>query len=148
MLQEKQDRKYNLLFYGIPEEQDENLDDKLKTLFLDDLGLDYDRVNNMYFVHSHRMPSKSPGPKPVILRFCQYQDRDLVLSKSYKLAGSKRRIISDLPVIMKAERARLAKIAYKIRKDEKLKTRIKDKGLDVYLEVRKDDKDQWIRRDT
>lgn len=147
LLQEKQDRKYNLLFYGIPEEQDENLDDKLKTLFLDDLGLEFDRVNNMYFVHSHRMPSKSPGPKPIILRFCQYQDRDLVLSKSYKLAGSKRRIISDLPVIMKAERARLAKIAYKVRKDEKLKTRIKDKGLDVYLEVRKDDKDQWTRRD-
>ena len=147
LLQEKQDRKYNLLFYGIPEEQGENIDDRLKALFLDDLGLDYDRVNNMYFVHSHRMPSKSPGPKPIILRFCQYQDRDLVLSNSYKLAGSKRRIISDLPIIMKAERARLAKIAYKIRKDEKLKTRIKDKGLDVYLEVRKDDKDQWTRRD-
>ena len=143
LLQEKQDRKYNLHFYGIPEEQGENIDDRLKTLFLDDLGLDYDRVNNMYFVH--RMPSKSPGPKPIIRRFCQYQDRDLVLSNSYKLAGSKRRITSDLPVIMKAERARLAKIAYKIRKDEKLKTRIK--GLDVYLEVRKDDKDQWTRRD-
>ena len=147
LLQEKQDRKYNLLFYGITEELNENIENKLKSLFVDDLQLDYERVNNMYFVHYHRIPSKSPGPKPIILRFCQYQDRDLVLSNAYKLAGSKRRIIPDWPVIMKNERGRLAKVAYKIRMEEKLKTRIKDKGLEVYLEVRKDDKSEWLRRD-
>ena len=34
---------------------------------------------------------------------------------------------------------KLAKIAFGVRKNEKLQTRIKDKGLDVYLQVRKDE---------
>ena len=50
------------------------------------------------------------------------------------------------PVQMKNERGRLAKVAYKIRKEEKMQTRIKDKGLEVYLEVRKDENDLWAKR--
>lgn len=146
LLQEKYDRKYNLLFYGIPEESSEDLEDKLKNLFLNDLNLDYSRVSNMNFAHGHRLPSKSPGPKPIILRFTNYGDRDLVLSNAYKLGGSRRRIIADWPVQMKNERGRLAKVAYKIRKEEKMQTRIKDKGLEVYLEVRKDENDSWAKR--
>ena len=146
LLQEKQDRKYNLLFYGITEDQNENVEDKLRTLFTEDLELDYHRVNSMYFTHGHRIPSNSPGPKPIILRFSQYSDRDLVLSNAYKLGGSKRRIIADWPVKMKNERARIAKIAYTIRKSELLQTRIKDKGLEVYLEVRKDKNENWKKR--
>ena len=146
LLQEKQDRKYNLLFYGIPEESGEDIEDKLKNLFVDVLNIEYSRVSNMYFAHGHRLPSNNPGPKPIILRFTNYGDRDLVLSNAYKLGGSKRRIIADWPVQMKNERGRLAKVAYKIRKEEKLQTRIKDKGLEVYLEVRKDEKDSWAKR--
>ena len=63
-------------------------------------------------------------------------------SNAYKLAGSKRRIIAAWPVQMKNERKRLSKIAYRIRNDELLQTRIKDKGLDVYLEVRNCEVDQ------
>lgn len=147
LLQEKQDRKYNFLFYGIHEEPNEDIEDKLKNLFLNDLNLDYSRVSNMYFAHGHRLPSKSPGPKPIILRFTSYGDRDLVLSNAYKLGGSRRRIIADWPVQMKNERGRLAKVAFKIRKEEKLQTRIKDKGLDVFLEVRKDEKEKWAKRE-
>ena len=145
-LQEKQDRKYNLLFYGIKEEREEDVEETLKQLFVDDLHLNHMRVNNMFIVHGHRIPSKSPGPKPIIMRFGRYQDRDLVLSNAYKLAGSKRRIIADWPVPMKNERGRLSKIAFKIRKEEDMQTRIKDKGLSVYLEVRKDENAQWVKR--
>ena len=49
---------------------------------------------------------------------------------------------------MKIERNRIANIAYQIRKGEELQTRIKDKGLDLYLEVRKDKNAKWVRRDT
>ena len=100
----------------------------------------------MFIVHGHRIPSKSPGPKPIIMRFGRYQDRDLVLSNAYKLAGSKRRIIADWPVPMKNERGRLSKIAFKIRKEEDMQKRIKDKGLSMYLEVRKDENAQWVKR--
>lgn len=87
LLQEKQDHKYNLLLYGIIAEAEEDTEDKLRTVFTDDLGLDYRRVNTMRFAYVHRIPSKSQGPKPIILRFTQ--DRDLVLSNAKKLTGSK-----------------------------------------------------------
>ena len=69
-----------------------------------------------------------------------------MLANAHKLAGSKRRILPDLPVVMKKERGRLAKEAYQIRKTEKLHTRIRDKGLEVYLEVRKEKTDSWVKR--
>ena len=148
LLMEKQDRKYNLLFYGFPEEGSENLFDKLRNVFVKDLDIDHYTVDNMYFTHGHRMPAENQqGPRPIILRFAHYGDRELVLSRAYKLEGSKRRILSDLPVVMKKERRRLAKQAFTIRKDEELQTRIKDKGLDVFLEVRKKSTDSWVRRE-
>lgn len=147
LLMEKQDRKYNLLVYGIPEEAEEDVCAKMRELFVNDLEISQRRVNAMYFAHGHRLPSKSKtGPKPIIIRFTSFGDRDLVLSKAPKLAGSKRRIVTDLPVVMKEERGKLAKEAYRIREDEKLQTRIKEKGLLVQLEVRKDKEDDWVKR--
>lgn len=138
LLMEKHDRKYNLLFYGIKEEKDENVYDKMRELFISDLELDDEKVQSMYFAHGHRLPSRSPGPKRIILRFLSFEERELVLSNAYKLGGSRRRIVSDLPLEMKKERGRLSRVAHNIRKKDLLQTRIKDKGLEVYLEVRRD----------
>lgn len=94
------------------------------------------------------MPTEAAeGPKPIILRFASFGDRDLVLSLAYKLAGSKRRILADIPVFMKKERGRLAKEAYNIRHNEEMQTRIRDRGLTVFLEVRKKTEDPWVKRD-
>ena len=38
------------------------------------------------------------------------------------------------------------KEAFHIRKNEDLQTRIKEKGLSVYLEVRKEKTDDWVKR--
>ena len=48
MLLEKQDRKYNLLFYGIPEEPGEKLYDKMRGYFVNDLGIDAERAQKIY----------------------------------------------------------------------------------------------------
>lgn len=149
-LLEKHDRKYNLLFYGIAEPEEEEEEDpieKLRDLFVNDLNIDMALVNRMQFIHGHRVPSKGKGPRPIILRFLRYQDRELVLNNAKLLAGSKRRILVDLPNSMKIERDRLAKEAYHIRKRENMQTRIKDKGLDIYLEVRKTSSDKWEKRE-
>lgn len=147
LLSEKQDRKYNLLFYGIREEPDEDISEKLRELFIQDLNLDEEKVGNMYFAHGHRIPSEAgTGPRPIILRFTSIGDRDLVLANAKELAGSRRRILIDLPPVMKRERGRLARVAYQIRKNEQMQTRIRDKGLEVFLEVRRNAGDSWIRR--
>lgn len=146
LLLEKHDRKYNLLFYGIQEEPGEDVIDKLKTMFINDLEIDEDRVESMYFAHGHRLPSRGQGPKPIILRFISFEDRELVLSNARKLAGSRRRILVDLPEPMKIERNRLAKRAYDFRKKDQLQTRIRDKGLEVFIETRKLSTDSWVKR--
>ena len=148
MLMEKQDRKYNLLVYGINERKPENIYDVARNLFIDDLGIDTGRVNNMYFANGHRLKSvNGVAPRPFIIRFTSSDDWELVLSQAYKLGGKQKRITSDLPVIMKKERGRLVKEAYKIRKEENLQTRIREKGLQVILEVRKESGEEWERRD-
>ena len=100
------------------------------------------RVNGVQFIHGHSLPSEISGAaKPIILRFASYADRKLVLSNAYKLAGSRKRIVNDLPV-MKKERNRLSNEAYKIR----IQTRIKDKELAVYLQMREINEDTWEKR--
>ena len=70
LLSEKQDRRYNLLFYGIREENDEDISEKLREMFIQDLKLDEDKVAKMYFAHGHRIPSEAgTGPRPIIYRF-------------------------------------------------------------------------------
>lgn len=146
LLLEKHDRKYNLLFYGIQEEQGEDVIEKLKVIFINDLEIDEDKVESMYFAHGHRLPSRGQGPRPIILRFIAYEDRELVLANAKKLVGTRRRILADLPETMKIERNRLAKRAYDFRKKDQLQTRIRDRGLEVFLETRKLTTDTWVKR--
>ena len=147
LLLEKQDRKYNLLFYGIPEEANERLYDKMRHFFETELGIEKEAAQNIHFVNGHRYPTKNKGPNPVIIRFSTWNDRELVLSHAKNLLNTGKRILTDLPTKMKIERNRIANIAYQIRKGEELQTRIKDKGLDLYLEVRKNKAAKWVRRD-
>ena len=148
-LLEKHDRKYNLLFYGFTEDSNENVYTTMRDSFIKELNIEEERVQNMYFANGHRMPSKNPGPKPIILRFTSFEDRELVLSKSYQYGGMRKRVLVDLPEDMKKERNRLAKIAFQIRQSEEKKTRIRDKGLDMILEMKpKNSKpsDKWVQR--
>ena len=100
-LLEKHDRKYNLLFYGIQETENERVVENLRTFFKNDLKIDRNSVEYMRFTNGHRIPSKGPGPKPIILRFTSHDDLNLVLSNSYRLADTKKRILIELPLEMK-----------------------------------------------
>lgn len=146
---EKHDRKHNLIFHGIDEEKNEKIYDKMRNYFVQSLHLDAEKARHIYFSNGHRLPvdAKFTGQKPVIMRFTNYEDRELVLAQAFNLAGSGISILTDLPVVMQKERQRLAKVDYSIRQNEKLKTRIRDKGLDMVLEVRKDKNKQWVQRE-
>lgn len=91
----------------------------------------------------------------------QRQVYDLHLSKTGNLcsqkriyvlvAGKKKRVLTDLLENMKKERNRLAKKAYEIMHLEDLNTRIRDKGLDMILEVKPKEsnnapKHPWVHR--
>ena len=68
------------------------------------------------------------------------------MSRGYKLAGKRMRMLDDLPVEMKNTRYKLANIAYEIRKKEKLQTRVRDVGAKIILEVRRNSSDRWQQR--
>ena len=147
LMMEKHGRKYNLIFHGIEEERSEKLYDKMRAFFVSHLKIEENRAENIVFHNGHRMPTKAVGvPKPIIMRFVYYEDRDLILSNAHHLARTGKRILTDLPKTMKDERARLAKEAYQIRQKETLKTRIREIGLDIILEVKKHDADKWVQR--
>jgi hypothetical protein len=139
--------KHNLLFYGFLEKENEDLKTTMKEFFKK-LEISEEKIQAMTFANYHRLPAEK-GPKPIIVKFVTMEDRELVMSKAFHpvLREEKKRILSDLPVVMKRERGRLAQAAYKIRSEEKLKTRIVEKGLQVYLEVRKDINQKWKRRE-
>lgn len=146
MMLEKHDRKYNLIFYEVAEEQGEKLYNKMRGFFLHSLKIEEEKVKKIHFSNGHRLPTDHDGPRPVIMRYVSYEDRELVLSQAFNLAKTGMRILTDLPVPMKKERQRLAKVAYGIRRDEHLKTRIRETGLDMILEMREDDTVMWAQR--
>lgn len=134
MWQEKHDRQYNLLFYGMTEKAGEDLE-VMKNFFKYKLNIDNDRVDNMRFANYHRLPGEPDAPKPVIIKFQSMNDRDLVFSQAFLpvLREEKKRILTDLPVPMKKERGRLARKAYEIRQTDGLKARIVEKGLSGFI---------------
>ena len=97
LLLEKQDRKYNLLFYGIPEVPDERLYDKMRRFLVTDLKIAEERAQTIHFVNGHRYPTKGDGPKPIIIRLSSFDDRELVLSQAKNLLKAKKRTLTDLP---------------------------------------------------
>ena len=142
---ERHNRKYNLLFYGIPESRDENIYETVKTFLQEEAKIPKERVEQMIFANIHRIPKKGAGPKPIIVRFVQWTDRDLVLNQVFKGAlPQNKNILTDLPTVLKEERYNLSKEAYKLRTGTvKYKTRILEKGTKLKLQIRKDHTQPW-----
>lgn len=91
-------KKYNLKFFNIREEHDEDsqkLISKFHGIF-NIMGLDLTRI---YIDNIHRLPSQGKGPRPVIMKFISYLDRDLVWRHRGKLqdAGSQVTIQEHYP---------------------------------------------------
>jgi hypothetical protein len=142
----KHERKYNILSYGIDDsDQDENIYAVTRHLFTQDLEIDHRKANAIPIANANRLPTRSKGPKPIIVRFVHFGDKQLVMSRTHTLSGKQIPILDDLPVSMKEERFLLSHVAYNIRKNEKLQTRTRDDGAHIMLETRKSISDKWSR---
>ncbi|CAC5415283.1 unnamed protein product [Mytilus coruscus] len=144
ILLEKHDRKYNILIYGIDDSNpEENAYATTRKLFSENLLRDARKTNSMPLANAHRVPTHGKGPKPILVRFLHFGDKQLVMSKAYNLKGTKIRLLDDLPVSMKEERFLLYHNAFKIRKRDKVQTRIRAKGAHMTLETRKNSVENW-----
>jgi ribA/ribD-fused uncharacterized protein len=81
---ENYSKKCNLKFYNISETQRESTSDLTKKLaeVFDIMEVNMDR---MMISNFHRLPSSAPGPRPIVIKFCTYFDRDLVWSHRHFL---------------------------------------------------------------
>ena len=152
LLLEKHERKYNVLVYGVKENVDEKINDVVYNFMVNDLGIDSERADSIPIANAHRIPARqTPGqPKrinPIIIRFIHFGDKQFIMSKGSKLFEKKMRIVDDLPTTMKDARNQLANFAYKIRKEERLQTRIRCSGTRLILETRLNNKDKWQLRE-
>ena len=163
-LSEIHERKQNLLIYGVATKANENIYDTVQPLFSHFMNIPKEDVVRVPLVNIHRLPppartqGSSQQPPAIIVRFARMADRDRLLH-GYENRFRQRRsdpnrnhgndqpppptpfervtIRTDLPPKMKRERGRLASIAYQLRKDDHLATRIKVVGTKVILQTRK-----------
>ncbi|CAC5385956.1 unnamed protein product [Mytilus coruscus] len=147
-LLEKQERKYNVMIYGVDDSNaDENIYSVTRELFSQNLNIEQRKANAIPIANAHRVPTMGSGPKPIIVRFLHYRDKQLIMPSAHSLKGSQIRILDDLPVSMKEERFLLSHVAYKIRKKEKLQSHIRDIGAHMTLETRENRGDSWRTRE-
>ena len=165
-------RKPNLLFYGVPQHKEENVYVKLKKVFID-LGIPSDEANRILITNAHRLPRKSRetvagaapelGPDPIIAKFVIMRDRQRILEAYDNQVRSKNKdrqdhqihpdtpatpstrisVRTDLPPEMKFRRGKLASIAYQLRKEKNLNTKLFVRGTDVILQFKDKDEREW-----
>jgi hypothetical protein len=109
---ENQSRRSNLLFYGIPEADNENWDDCEKKV----MGVIKGHLKIAHTVvieRAHRVGSA------IIARFLSLKDRDLVLSKAKHLKGSDIYIKEDVSKRLRQKQAGLRSMMTSMREDGK-----------------------------
>ena len=154
--QEYKSRQYNLLFYGIPrkgeKETNEQSESIIRDLFEKELKLEPENIKYITIQNAHRVPRnpnntyKSGMPDPIIVKFGCISQRNLILSKARLIVKEKHITIrTDLPSVLKEKRAKLARFAYQLRKNLKLKTAIRESRDEVWLETRKTKEESWTR---
>ena len=117
-LQSRQMRD-NLIFYNIPEERlepDEECTNKLYTFFEEDVKIMNSRLIKLDRVH--RLGRYSPmKTRPIIAKFCHYQDREMVGKLAKNLDGTQYSISQQFPKEINARRKSLV-LTLKSLKDE------------------------------
>ena len=80
---EAQSRRNNLKLYGIDEDEQETweqTEDKVRNYLKSDLNLNGDDIQ---IERAHRLPSKLNGPRPTIVKFSFFKDKDKII-RSYR----------------------------------------------------------------
>ena len=169
-------RRTNLLFYGVKELPNENVENVLRSTFCH-LGIESDEAAHIALVNVHRLPRRDnapdrqasggpprdPVPRAIIAKFVYMRDRNRVLAAFDERQRQRQRqptpstaaaaasnqdtrritVRTDLPPALKATRSALASIAYKLRKEKNVSTRISVVGTKVLLHWKEKGTSTW-----
>ena len=78
-------RKNNVKIYGLHEDRDESCVDIVRSMIKDNLHIE---INSQQIAVAHRINGKTGKPRPIIVRFEQYDVKLVVLKQRRRLKGS------------------------------------------------------------
>lgn len=93
-------RRWNLIFHGIEEQEEEHCENLVKHVLSSDLNIPREKANTIMFCGVHRLGKKrrnSTKPRPVIARFTCRSERDSVWRRKSMLKDSRINLSEDLP---------------------------------------------------
>ena len=90
-------RRENIKFFSIPEEQDEDTEEKLRGFLETELGYGNARSVEIQRVHCLSRRRNDSSPRPIIARFLRYKDVEDIFALGRCLEGSDYQMFQDLP---------------------------------------------------
>lgn len=88
---ENQSRRKNLVFDGIPESAHEtwsDSEDNIWKIFTEKLKLDSRHIELERVHRSGKPPARDEKPRPIVVQFLRFKDRNAILEKAKNLKGS------------------------------------------------------------
>lgn len=146
-------RRLNIIISGMDDtpvvdedgrEIPEDVDAAVRKLFIDKLELEPALVNGFLFRDLHRLGRRSTvrvKARAVIVAFIQQKDRNLVMSKAFKLKGKGVSLKSDLPKELSAQRDKLL-MERKTLQERNIIARVCERGYLPVLETKRGNK--WV----
>ena len=118
----------NLIFYNIDETEKENTDDKIYSLLEEEMGFEKAR-EKIRIDRSHRMGrmQRDGKPRPIVVKFNFFKDKEEIRLNARKLAGTKIGISEQYPGEIQEIRKRLYPVYKEARKNKKKATFVRDK---------------------
>ncbi|KAK7922388.1 hypothetical protein WMY93_009290 [Mugilogobius chulae] len=107
---ENQSRRKNLVFEGIPESGHEkwsDSEDKIRKILSEKLKLDHKHIELERAHRSGKPPARDDKPRPIVVRFLRFKDRNTVLEKAKYLKGSNIFINEDYSEVIRQKRKEL-----------------------------------------
>ena len=93
---EQYTRRNNVRVFGIPEEENENVENSVLKVFQEKMGV---AVQPESMERCHRLgrrDDRNRGPRPIIVKFMSYKHREAVFNMKRRLKGSKIVVSEDL----------------------------------------------------
>ena len=152
--QDIRERKYNLILHGIKgaEKEAEKTEVTVRAMAKEEMKMANIDVNNLqitsvYLINSSLVNSNGK-PNPIILRYGRWTDREKFQLAAKNLDQTKNiKVMTDLPIHLSKKRAKLARIAYDIRKQEKKWTRIRLVDTEIILEIKGGQDQSWTKHE-
>lgn len=142
---ESYSRRDNLIIRGIAQEMrdgEEQCSDLAKQFFIEKMNLNRQHVEGMRFVRCHRMGKyvtplqnkPTPPPRPIIVRFCNYSERDTVWEARKFLGATPQYSINEnFPRDTEYNRRKLYPVYKRAKKMDEYKSKISLRGDTLHV---------------